>query len=90
MEAALANGKVLRYGIVIDKAAGTGRVEIMEIGTDHPLYRLKADENLVIFHTDRYKSSPLVVKGAAAGPELLASAVFADLLRLSKTFQQGV
>ena len=90
LEAALANGKVLRYGIVIDKAAGTGRVEIMEIGNDHPLYRLKADENLVIFHTDRYKSSPLVVKGAAAGPELLASAVFADLLRLSKTFQQGV
>ena len=62
----------------IDTVKGTGSVKIEEISPDQPLYRLKAEENMAVFHTDRYDRAPLVIKGAASGPELLASAVFAD------------
>ena len=43
---------------------------------------LKKNENLVAFTTDRYVDAPLIVKGAAAGAELAAAGIFADLLRL--------
>ena len=48
-----------------------------------PLYRLKKNENLVAFTTDRYVTAPLIIKGAAAGAELAAAGIFADLLRLT-------
>ena len=51
---------------------------------------LQADENMIIFHTKRYNTSPLIVKGAASGPELLASAVFSDMLRLARTFSNDM
>jgi aspartokinase/homoserine dehydrogenase 1 len=50
------------------------------------LFRLREDENLVAFQTKRYTSSPLIVKGSAAGPDLTASGMFADFLRLGRAF----
>lgn len=50
---------------------------------------LKEDENLVSFHTERYATSPLIVKGAAAGPELAAAGIFADLLRVARKYTQA-
>jgi aspartokinase/homoserine dehydrogenase 1 len=41
---------------------------------------------LVAFETSRYTTSPLIVKGAAAGPELAAAGMFADLLRIGRGF----
>ncbi|EKX32843.1 hypothetical protein GUITHDRAFT_81950 [Guillardia theta CCMP2712] len=86
LKKALANNNVLRYHTVINTETGRASIKIQETKNDHPLYRLKADENLICFHTSRYKTSPLIVKGSAAGAELTASGVFSDLLRLMRTF----
>ena len=78
--------KVLRYAFELDLEKGTAKVGPKAVDNTNPLFRLKADENLVCFTTDRYKSSPLVVKGSAAGAELAAAGIFADILRLARVF----
>jgi len=86
LKAANADGKALRYKFVIDKEANSVKCALESVDNTDPLYRLKANENLVSFETSRYTTSPLIVKGAAAGPELAASGVFSDLLRLTRAY----
>ena len=42
----------------------------------------------VCFRTDRYERSPLIVKGAAAGANMAAAGIFADLLRLARAYNR--
>mmetsp|Transcript_5320 Transcript_5320/g.5696 ORF Transcript_5320/g.5696 Transcript_5320/m.5696 type:complete len:946 (-) Transcript_5320:875-3712(-) len=83
---AKADNRVLRYKFDIVKETGKCRCYIEAVDSTDPLFRLKNIENLVAFETDRYSASPLIVKGAAAGPELAASGIFADLLRLTRGY----
>lgn len=83
---ATANDRALRYKFEIVKETGKCRCFVEAVDRTDPLFRLKSIENLVAFETDRYFTSPLIVKGAAAGPELAASGIFADLLRLTRGY----
>mmetsp|Transcript_8290 Transcript_8290/g.15849 ORF Transcript_8290/g.15849 Transcript_8290/m.15849 type:complete len:266 (+) Transcript_8290:1-798(+) len=76
----------LRYKFVIDVATGKCSCKLSAVDSKDTLYRLRNNENLVAFETTRYTTSPLIVKGAAAGPELAAAGIFADLLRLGRAF----
>jgi len=78
------DGCVLRYKFSIEKSSGKCTCGIVAVPNTDPLFRLKENENLVAFETERYATSPLIVKGAAAGPDLCASGIFADLLRLTR------
>jgi bifunctional aspartokinase / homoserine dehydrogenase 1 len=86
LKAAHAKGCNLRYKFEIDCESGKCWCRLEEMSNTDPLYRLKKNENLVAFDTQRYETSPLIVKGAAAGPELSAAGVFADLLRLTRAY----
>jgi len=83
---AAAENKVLRYKFVIDVPNGKCKCSLESVDINDTLYRLRENENLVAFETSRYTTSPLIVKGAAAGPDLSASGMFADLLRLGRAF----
>jgi aspartokinase/homoserine dehydrogenase 1 len=83
---AVDNGEFLRYKFVIDVINGKCRCSLEAVPNTDTLYRLRNNENLVAFETTRYTTSPLIVKGAAAGPELAAAGMFADLLRLGRAF----
>jgi len=85
-KAASAEGRVLRYKFEIVKETGKCRCFLDAVDNNDPLYRLKSIENLVAFETDRYHASPLIVKGAAAGPELAAAGIFSDLLRCTRAY----
>jgi len=85
-EEAAAEDKVLRYKFVIDVPNGKCKCSLVGVDNTDTLYRLRENENLVAFETSRYTTSPLIVKGASAGPELSASGMFADLLRLGRGF----
>jgi aspartokinase/homoserine dehydrogenase 1 len=80
------NGLLLRYKFVIDVINGKCKSSLEAVDNTDTLYRLRNNENLVAFETARYTTSPLIVKGAAAGPELAAAGMFADLLRLGRAF----
>lgn len=83
---AIDNDLLLRYKFTIDVVKGTCKCSLDAVPNTDTLYRLRNNENLVAFETERYTVSPLIVKGAAAGPELAAAGMFADLLRLGRAF----
>jgi len=80
------NGRLLRYKFYIDVATGICQCKLEDVDNTDTLYRLRDNENLIAFETSRYTTSPLIVKGAAAGPELAAAGMFADLLRMGRGF----
>ena len=71
LKAAEAEGGALRYKFVIDRATGKCKCSLEVVDRADPLFRHKTNENLVAFETSRYETSPLIVKGAAAGPDLV-------------------
>lgn len=73
--------KKLRY--VADFENGKAVTGLQAVDATHPAYHLDGMDNIVILYTKRYADQPLVVKGAGAGPEVTASGVFADVMRLA-------
>ena len=63
---------------------GKASVGIKYIPKGHDFYNLEGSDNIVLFHTERYKNQPLIVKGAGAGSEVTASGIFADIIRVSR------
>ena len=63
---------------------GKASVGLKDVKEDHPFYNIEGSDNITVFHTDRYKDSPLVVKGPGAGGEFTASGVFADIIKASE------
>jgi aspartokinase/homoserine dehydrogenase 1 len=60
---------------------GITSVGLQHIFSNSEMFHLYGKDNIILFHTERYKEQPLVIKGAGAGAEVTASGVFADLLR---------
>jgi len=63
VDEARAAGKVLRYKFSIDLAKGSAECGIVAVDDKDPLFRLKRNENILAFHTDRYTNAPLIIKG---------------------------
>ncbi|HHE31614.1 MAG TPA: bifunctional aspartate kinase/homoserine dehydrogenase I [Chlorobaculum parvum] len=81
MESAAKEGKVIAYtGELKD---GKAKVGLKRVPLESPVAGLNGTENLVVFTTDRYLDTPLVVKGPGAGGEVTAGGVFADILRIA-------
>lgn len=62
---------------------GKATVGLKSIGPDHPFFNIDGSDNIIAFHTQHYKESPLVVKGPGAGAGVTASGIVADILRIS-------
>jgi aspartokinase/homoserine dehydrogenase 1 len=73
-------GKAWRFMAVM--ADGKASVGIRAITEEHPAWHLGGKDNLVLIYSDRYSEQPMVVKGAGAGPQVTASGVLADILRI--------
>ncbi|MFT5788690.1 MAG: aspartokinase/homoserine dehydrogenase 1 [Shewanella sp.] len=89
VEAAKAEGKVLRYVGQIDE---TGcKVKIAEVDANDPLYSVKGGENALAFYSRYYQPIPFVLRGYGAGTDVTAAGAFADILRtLNWTREVGV
>ena len=74
----------LRLKFVAKLDNGKASVGLESVTTEHPFYNLVVSDNITVFNTERYKDSPLVVKGAGAGGEFTASGVFADIIKASQ------
>lgn len=46
--------------------------------------RLEGQENLFEITTDRYASSPLIIQGPGAGPEVTAAGVLSDVFKVAR------
>jgi bifunctional aspartokinase / homoserine dehydrogenase 1 len=50
--------------------------------SNHPLASTQGADNVIVFSTKRYATTPLVIKGPGAGGEVTAMGVFSDILKL--------
>ena len=74
-------GEVLRYvGFVGED--GNCSASLRSYPKDHPFAQATGTDNIILFHTDRYNTQPLVIKGPGAGRDVTAGGVFSDILRL--------
>jgi aspartokinase/homoserine dehydrogenase 1 len=76
-------GGRLRYIATFEK--GKASVGLRVVDEKHPFYLLSGSDNIIAFTTDRYKDTPLVIKGPGAGAGVTAAGVFADILRTAPT-----
>jgi aspartokinase/homoserine dehydrogenase 1 len=72
--------KKWRFFATLD--SGKAKVELVEVGPEHPSYNLEGSNNIVLLTTERYKELPMVIKGYGAGADVTAAGVFADLMRV--------
>ncbi|MXP56462.1 bifunctional aspartate kinase/homoserine dehydrogenase I [Pantoea sp. Mhis] len=72
--------KVLRLVGIIENN-GTCKVQIHEVDSNDPLYKIKNGENALAFYSKYYQPIPLVIRGYGAGNNVTAAGIFADLLR---------
>lgn len=63
---------------------GSAEVGLQEVDAKHPFYDLDGSNNMVVYNTERYRESPMLIKGYGAGAEVTAAGVFADLIKVSK------
>lgn len=77
---AVQQGKVLRYIGVLEQ--GKAEISLRMVDETHPFYQLKGSDNIVSFTTDRYRETPMVIKGPGAGAEVTAAGVFADIINM--------
>ncbi len=82
LHSAQASNRVLRYVAQLT-ADGNARVTMVDLPTDHAFAHTQLTDNVVQFTTKRYCTTPLVIQGPGAGPEVTAAGVFADLLRVA-------
>lgn len=75
---------VLRHVASLDRQ-GCAQVRLQVLPADHPFAHTRLTDNIVQFHTQRYRDNPLLVQGPGAGPEVTAAGVFADLLRIAES-----
>ena len=62
---------------------GKASIGVKRIPLASPIAGLSGSENMVVFTTERYRATPLVVRGPGAGGEVTAGGVFADILRIA-------
>ncbi len=87
VEAAAAEGKVLRYAATLsDGACSVGPTAVAK---DSPLGRLTGTDNLVEFYSRWYSPNPLVIQGRGAGVEATAAGVLSDIVELQRTVVRG-
>ena len=80
-ERARKDGMTIAYaGEIRDGKASIG---VKRVPLSSPIAGLSGSENMVVFTTERYKATPLVVRGPGAGGEVTAGGVFADILRIA-------
>ncbi|KAK5088865.1 Homoserine dehydrogenase [Lithohypha guttulata] len=80
-EDAAKQGKVVRFVASVDVANDKVSVGLEMVEKDSPIAALRGSDNIFVFHTQRYSSSPLVVQGSGAGGEVTAMGVSADLIK---------
>jgi len=78
-------GKRIRQVGVLNVAEGTLKVEVQEVDEASRYGQLLESDNAICITSNRYANQPLVIQGAGAGSVLTSSAVYADLLRVSRT-----
>ena len=81
-EQAEKEGKVLRYGAEFEN--GVAKISLKAVDSQHPFFHLSGSDNIISITTERYRETPLVIKGQGAGAQVTAGEVLADIIRIAQ------
>ena len=84
VDAARANGNVLRHIASVDVKTKKVTIQLMEVPEHHTFACTPPSCEIVRFFTHRHKTYPLVVQGPSAGADSTASALVAELLSVMR------
>ncbi|MCK5521066.1 MAG: hypothetical protein KAI81_08130 [Candidatus Marinimicrobia bacterium] len=76
--------KKLRYLAKITKESI--KISIEAVDNPSPFYHLSNMDNCISIASDFYSIRPMIIQGAGAGADVTASGVFADFLKILKSF----
>jgi bifunctional aspartokinase / homoserine dehydrogenase 1 len=82
VEAARADGKVLRY--VAEITPESVEVGLKAVPEASPTGQLSGPDNILVYETERYAENPLIIRGPGAGAEVTAAGVFGDILKIAR------
>jgi aspartokinase/homoserine dehydrogenase 1 len=77
----------LRYLATFDGTTCEAGLKTVE--PDHPAFGLSGTDNLVLFHTDRYCETPLVIRGPGAGQALTTGQVYCEMVQVYEAMHHG-
>ncbi|MBI5135387.1 hypothetical protein HZA86_04120 [Candidatus Uhrbacteria bacterium] len=80
---AAADNKKLCFVATLDN--GEARIALTAVDRTHAMYGLSGSDNIVMFTTKRYNTTPLVIRGPGAGAEVTAGGVLADIIQCFKS-----
>lgn len=78
-EAQSKNAKLRYLASLVD---GKASIRMEMVTAESPFYNLASTDNMIVFHTERYRERPLVVQGPGAGADVTAAGVFAEIIQL--------
>ncbi len=61
---------------------GKASVSLRHVGQESPFYTLSGSDNMIVFYTERYHNTPLVIRGPGAGADVTAAGVLAEILSI--------
>jgi len=79
-ESANAKNERLRY--IASYKEGKGAIKLQSVDSAHPFYNLQGSDNMIVIHSKRYDTRPLVISGPGAGSEVTAAGVFAEIISM--------
>ena len=63
---------------------GEGRIGLQEVDNTNPFYSLSGSDNMIVISSERYSSTPLVIRGPGAGAEVTAAGILAEIISIGK------
>lgn len=78
VKSAATNGQRLRYIARLEK--GKLNVGVRAVSENSPFARPEGRENVIAYHTDRYKDTPMVIQGPGAGLRVTSAGLLSDLI----------
>lgn len=61
---------------------GEGKISLQSVAMDNPFYGLSGSDNMIVIYSDRYKETPLVVRGPGAGASVTAAGLLAEIISM--------
>ena len=80
-----AHSKQAKLRYVASLKDGLASINLEMVTQENPFYNLASTDNMIVFHTARYKERPLVIQGPGAGADVTAAGVFAEIIQLGNT-----
>lgn len=59
---------------------GTAELKLQAVDITNPFYALSGSDNMIVIYSERYDTTPFVIRGAGAGADVTAAGILAEII----------